>query len=325
MVLWVITILFIVVLEFSFAMRTEVSITRNYKEELQLYGMAEGGVQRAIAELVYKNDPRVQQLRRTLNPEDIPPEKKEWITDGRDYLLPFSQGECKIRVIGEGGKINLNLVYEATLRKIITQLDLEEEARDKIVDSILDWRDPDDFRRLNGAENDYYQSLPEPYDCKNGNFDSVEELLLVKGVTSELFYGRKGKQESEENLPPMGLKDIFSIYALGEQIDINSATLPVLRAVLGIPYEISQLIIKAREEKGFENSQDLLQRVPELTPFMGEIGRFILFRNTTPYYTIESKANDKEGGAVRAIKAIVKIDLREKKAHKIIQWLDSSV
>ena len=58
MVLWVITILSVVVLEFCFAMRTEVNIAKNFKEELQLYAMAEGGVQRAIAELVYKHDPR---------------------------------------------------------------------------------------------------------------------------------------------------------------------------------------------------------------------------------------------------------------------------
>ena len=47
MVLWVIAILSVVVFEFCFGMRTEVNITNNFKEELQLYAMAEGGVQRA--------------------------------------------------------------------------------------------------------------------------------------------------------------------------------------------------------------------------------------------------------------------------------------
>ena len=57
MVLWVITILSVVVLEFSYAMRTEVNITRNYQEELRLYAAAQGGIQRAIAELILKHDP----------------------------------------------------------------------------------------------------------------------------------------------------------------------------------------------------------------------------------------------------------------------------
>ena len=43
--------------------------------------------------------------------------------------------------------------------------------------------------RAQGAEDDYYMSLPEPYHCKNAHFDSVDELLLVKGVTPQLLYG----------------------------------------------------------------------------------------------------------------------------------------
>jgi general secretion pathway protein K len=46
MVLWVMAILSVVALEFSYAMRTEINITKNNKEDLQRYAMAEGGVQR---------------------------------------------------------------------------------------------------------------------------------------------------------------------------------------------------------------------------------------------------------------------------------------
>lgn len=323
MVLWVIAILSVMVLEFSFAMRTEVHITTNYKEELQCYAMAEGGVQRGIGELIYKLDPRIRQMRSTLKPEETPPEEREWIPDGRPYSLPFELGTCEIRIMSEAGKVNINAVSESTLRKIIGQLGLEEETKDIVVDSILDWRDPNDFYRVNGAENDYYQSLKDPYDCKNGNLDSIEELLLVRGITPDLFYGRKQTSTGEEaSVGRIGLKDIFTIYSFGEQVDINSATPFVLNAVLGIPQEVSQLMVKAREEKGFENQQDLLQRVPELTPFMGEIGRMILFRSTIPYYTIESRAKFKEGKTTRGLRTIVKIDLREKEGYKTIQWVD---
>lgn len=327
MALWIITILSVVVLEFSFAMRTEVHITKNFQEELQLYAMAEGGIQRAITELVYKHDPKVQEMRKTLNPNEIPPDKREWLTDGRDYKLSFDQGACEVRIIGEGGKVNINLVSETMLRKITTNVGVKIEARDTVVDSILDWRDPNDLYRANGAENDYYRSLKEPYDCKNGPLDAIEELLLVKGVTPDLFYGKKlgEKGEGEAKVDPVGLKDIFSIYATGEQIDINSAPLPVLKVVLGIPEEVARLIVRAREEKGFESQQDLLQRVPELANFYGEIGRLIIFRTLTPYYTVESRAKGKEGGSVRGLKVIIKVDPKEKGGYKIIQWLDSIV
>jgi general secretion pathway protein K len=213
------------------------------------------------------------------------------------------------------------------LRKIIMNLGLKIESRDVVVDSILDWLDADDLYRANGAENDYYRSLKEPYDCKNGPLDSVEELLLVKGVTPELFYGKKAtnKAEGGAKVDQIGLKEIFSIYAPGDQIDINSAPYPVLRGVLGIPEEISRLMVTAREEKGFESQQDILQRVPELAQFYGDIGRLISFRSLTPYYTIESRAKSKEGGSVRGLKVIIKVDPKERGGHKIIQWLDSIV
>jgi len=332
MVLWVITILTVVVLEFSFTMRTEINITKNFKEELQLYGIAQGGVQRAIAELILKHDARAQQLMKTMKTEEVTPEKKEWVADGRPYPVQFEQGECELRIMSEAGKININTISETTLRKLIGNLGLEVEKRDVVVDSILDWRDPDDFMRINGAENDYYQSLKEPYRCKNANLDSIEELLLVKGVTPELFYGRKGTKAGEEGAKAsvVGLKEIFSIYAPGEQVDINSASLPVLRAVLGLPNEVAKAILKAREEKGFQNQQDLLQRVPQLAAFASEItGRLAFSSTTTPlatvYYTIESRGKSKDGGAVRGLKTIVKIDRMDKKGYKIIQWVDALI
>jgi general secretion pathway protein K len=227
--------------------------------------------------------------------------------------------------MSEAGKIDINTVSENTLRKVVGNLGLQGEARDIVVDSVMDWRDPDDFSRVNGAENDYYQTLKEPYNCKNGNLDSIEELLLVRGVTPELFYGRKGTKNEEAGKGyPAGLKDLFSVYAQGEQIDINSASPIALRFVLGIPEEVSRRIVSAREEKGFESILDLRQRVPEfgLLPNVGEIESLLGTLSTTSYYTIESKAKNKEGGSNRGLKVIVKIDPREKKNYKIIQWLD---
>jgi general secretion pathway protein K len=324
MVLWVIAILSVVAFEFCFAMRTEVNVAQNFKEETQRYAMAEGGIERAIAELVYRNDPRIQQLRKALKPEEVSAEKREWMTDGRPYVLSFDQGTCEVRAMGEAGKVNINIVSDPTLRKIIGQFGLEGEARDIVVDSILDWRTPGEAHRVNGAKSDYYQSLKEPYDCKNGNFDSIEELLLVRGVTHDLFYGKKTKNEEEgTNADRVGLKDIFSIYASGEQIDINSASATTLKFVLGIPNEVAQEIVKGRAEKSYENQAELLQRVPELSAFMGTAGPFILFQSLSPYYTIESRGKNRDGGPVRGVKVIVKIDSQEKTGYKIIQWVDA--
>lgn len=314
-VIWVIAFLSILAVEFCFGTRTDLNMIKNLKEEIELYYSAQGGIQWAIAQFIYKHDQRIKELRKAILIEEEGKDlKKEWMGDGRIYKIPLENGECEVKVMAEDGKININMVSETVLRKIIGNLGLEESLRDGIVDSILDWIDPDDFYRLNGAENDYYQSLKEPYPCKNGPLDSIEELLLIKGINKDLFFGSKSTEG-------IGLKDIFSVYAMGEMFNINHATPVVLKTILGLPEPIIQGILTGRKEREFRNQMELLRRVPDLSPFMGEIGRRVLYSSNHPFYTIESRAKGLEN-RMYGIKAVVKIDAREKNRYKIVQWID---
>nr|WP_246112758.1 type II secretion system protein GspK [Allorhodopirellula solitaria] len=58
-----------------------------------------------------------------------------------------------------------------------------------IADAILDWIDTDTEPRPAGCEDEYYGTLPSPYSCPNEPLQSVEELLLVRGVTPQLLFG----------------------------------------------------------------------------------------------------------------------------------------
>ncbi len=60
---------------------------------------------------------------------------------------------------------------------------------EETADAILDWMDPDSEARDLGAEDDHYSGLSPPYAAKNGPLETVEELLLVRGVTPELLFG----------------------------------------------------------------------------------------------------------------------------------------
>jgi DNA uptake protein ComE-like DNA-binding protein len=59
----------------------------------------------------------------------------------------------------------------------------------QIADAILDWIDEDDVPREFGAEESYYLELSSAYSPRNGRLTSLDELLLVQGVTPELLYG----------------------------------------------------------------------------------------------------------------------------------------
>ncbi|MFN3485920.1 MAG: helix-hairpin-helix domain-containing protein [Planctomycetota bacterium] len=102
----------------------------------------------------------------------------------------------------EASKVNLNTAPKEMLL-------LLPGVTEEIADSILDWRDPDSTPGPNGAEDGYYLSLDPPYRCKNGPFETVEELLYVRGMTPEILYGRDAnrnglyeKHELEGNARP---------------------------------------------------------------------------------------------------------------------------
>ncbi len=86
-----------------------------------------------------------------------------------------------------------------------------------VADAILDWLDDDDEARPNGAELEFYSTLPTPYAPKNGPIDSVEELLLVRGVTPQLLFGvdanRNGVIDPAEQ--QMAMVDPNSMASLG--------------------------------------------------------------------------------------------------------------
>ncbi|RPI99290.1 MAG: hypothetical protein EHM36_16225, partial [Deltaproteobacteria bacterium] len=209
------------------------------------------------------------------------------------------------------------------LKKVIKYFVEIGEQRDIIVDSIQDWRDKDDLHRLSGAENAYYQSLPEPYNCKNGDFDTVEELLLVRGITPELFYGKKSKnQEEGEERVTVGLKDIFTVFSSATQVDINAASQEVLMALLGIPSELAKRVIEARGEKDFASVAELQLVVPEIAPYLLDSKGFLVVKLNMPYYTVTSWAKMTTGESKRGLECVLKIGNTEENGYKVLMWKD---
>lgn len=94
-------------------------------------------------------------------------------------------------MIDESSKLNLNV-----LPFWDEQVDVRSEVllalpgmTEDVADAILDWLDEDDESRDFGAESSYYRSQSPPYEAKNGPLDSLDELLLIRGVTPELLFG----------------------------------------------------------------------------------------------------------------------------------------
>ncbi len=320
LVLWVLTLLSVIVGEFCHAMRTEVNITRNFKEETQSYYIATAGVNRAIAELI-RNEVMPQKARYPDSEEEEDEEEIRWRVNTDIPAIYFGDGQFEVKIGNESGKVNINRADERLLRMMLNSFDLEDSDKDVIVDSILDWRDKNSLHRLNGAEDDHYRSLPEPYECKDDDFDCIEELLLVRGVTAEIFYD--------------GLRDMVTVYqgedsrykragrrtkrADSNKININAASLPMLRSLPQMTDDLVQDIIEYRKEDDFKS-------LTELLPIVGpDVYRAIvpyITLQTSPYFTIKSEGTVEGGQTYQGVQAMVEINTRLKKGYRMIQWVD---
>jgi general secretion pathway protein K len=318
LVLWILAFLSVLVGEFCLAMRTEINITTNFKEETLSYYYAKAGVNLATHRLLYGGIfPESIEGREEIRDE----EAVEWHLGSHIPPISFGEGSIEIEIENESGKININYADSGLLSMMLNPFDLDERDRDIIVDSIQDWRDADDLHRLNGAENDYYESLVHPYSAKNDHFGSVEELLLVRGVTPEIFYG--------------GLKEMITIYP-GEslssdnrikeppvnahRININAAPSMVLRALPEMTDDLVLSILEYRAEQPFLS-------IAQVAPIVGNdvygaISRY-LSTDLASHYTIRSTGMMTGSRTRRGVEVILEIDKASKHKYRIIEWLDN--
>ena len=108
----------------------------------------------------------------------------------------------------ESARINLNALTLAdsfTTNGGRTLLMSLPGMTEDVADSIMDWIDEDDETREYGAEYDYYQSLDPPYSPKNGPLDTVEELLLIRGVVPQLLFGQDANRNGMVDPTETGL------------------------------------------------------------------------------------------------------------------------
>lgn len=199
--------------------------------------------------------------------------------------IPFEQGQLTISIADEMGKIQVNALvnfpdgreFNESQRKMwerfsigLTALQEENESLEEtdpltIINSLKDWLDSGDddaITGLSGAETDYYESLDPPYACKNGPFDHLSEVRLVKGILPEIFDGIGGAA---------GLSAYLTVYGAeknGDQkftypglININTAELPVISAMLPIESaDFATLLVEYRVAvSGSQYTNDLTQ------------------------------------------------------------------
>lgn len=303
LVMWVLTILMVIVLSFSSMTRVETFSTLSFKEMTGEKFIAEAGIERGILELFYAINKDIKDI-----PQDgsiIIDESNIWKTDGSAYRDKIGDGDYSVTIVDEGGKIDINTAPDIVLRNLFKSIGVQDEDVDAIVDSIMDWKDPDDLRRLSGVESDYYMSLPTPYKAKNANFDVVEELILVKGISTDILFGTDKKR---------GIIDYLTVHSKQRRININAAPKEVLMAIPHMTPEIADAIIDYRQDKKINHINEIHgiigQGFTAMMPYISA-GRSNIF-------TIESVGYKAGGKGGYSIKATVIIE--DNKKYKYLYY-----
>ncbi|KAF0158503.1 MAG: proteinral secretion pathway protein K [Syntrophaceae bacterium] len=254
-VILIISILVAAALELNRSSRADIYSAANISDGLKLTYIAKSGFYGAAALLANSKNSYETLSDDWANAQVLSAQSKALFTKG--YFM--------VSIEDEQGKIPLNkLVTGSVVKEDIkdmllrllkqSEFKLNEREAAEIVDAIIDWIDADDTVSASGAESSYYRSLATPYAAKNATLDCIEELLMIRGITNELFAGTKKKP---------ALRQLVTIYGTGI-ISINTAPKMVLRALSpDITVELADKMDKYRRSKSNNlSSVDWYQKVP---------------------------------------------------------------
>ena len=257
------TILVAAALEYNRRARFAIISTAAVRDHLTMSNMADSGVYAAMALLVKD---RSESDFDSLQEDWANPEKIDEILQE----ISFEKGKLSVTITDELSKIQVNalvlypesrgfnqsqiMLWDRFLRYIGSEEQLKDDSDPvAIVNSVKDWLDSGDddaTTGLSGAESNYYEDLDPPYAGRNGPIPDLNELLLIKGITPELYYGKGETPGLSHHMTVHGMTlGAGTAFNWPGRININTADLPVLAALLGIENEeMAQSLYDFRQE-----------------------------------------------------------------------------
>ena len=278
-VIWVLSLLTIMAGSFALTMRRETTVISAVKDNAVALAIAETGVGIAQQMLFLKD------------------KNKRWRADGSIYHLAYQEAEIRVRLVSEHGKIDINKADEALLTEMMSSIDIELEQKQALVSAIIDWRDKDDLIQINGAEKDQYKQADLAYQPTNKEFQLIDELQMVLGMTNEIY---------------QQLKPLITVYSKQKQVNLQVASKEVIQAIGGLDSEILDEYLQQR----IENSLAQLP-APEY-PAAGNSGKKQNGSNKA-VYTVISQARFL-GELASGVKVTLKKSKKRDNPFQILSW-----
>jgi len=252
MVLWVSAALAAIGFSLASTVRGEAERTGTAVDDLRSYYLAVGGVQRGMVELLWSA---------------LHPGQRALPRGATTVDYQFPSGIVRLDILPEAGKLNVNFAPVVDLVRLMIVLGAPEDQAREIAGGIAHWRGGG---APAGSYDGFYQAQVPSFRAPRASFQEIEELLLVKGVTPDLFYGTYVPVETGDG-PARGMRlvrrggmaDCLSVYGSKAQVDANTAAPAVLAAIGLSPYAVNALLERRSRAPLTEG---------ELAAFMGGLG-----------------------------------------------------
>jgi general secretion pathway protein K len=197
---------------------------------------------------------------------------------------PLTVGNCELRLQDSAGKLSLWYPHYDILKNLLLAKGVSSADSSVANDSLMDWIDEDDLKRLNGAESYYYKmEQSRPYGARNDRFlQTTGELALVKGFQGQVYDLVKDEM----------------LETVTGSFNFNTADANLLSAVLGTGLQEAQSLVQLREKKGILLPAELIAAGGNGLTLTDDY--FSMFPSMKVAVTIASRINE-AGDSVRAI------------------------
>ena len=251
MVLWISAALAAVAFSLANTVRGETDRTSTEIDEVRGYYLATGAVDRAAVELLWSVSSSAEARKIK--------QGSAWV----DYTFPT--GVAHVELIPETAKLDVNSVPPDRLMRLVTALGVEPGTAMEITQGIL-------ARRGGGGA---ISPPPGPsFSPPGASLQEIEELLSVRGVTPEIFYGTYVPAQGDPGageprlIRRRGLVECLSVFGSASQVDANTAD-PAVLAALGLTPDGVQLLLRERVVPLTP------ERLAKLQPVLGPAGQLL--------------------------------------------------
>ena len=142
----------------------------------------------------------------------------------------------------------------------------------------------------------------------------------MQGVTPEIYYGQKRMSEAGSPVQFYGLQNYLTTFGDLQQINLNSAPIPVLAAVPGLDYSSAAMIADMRSQMPFSSPTEIAEQIP------GIAGEALSYLGTAPssVYTVDSRGKIEGSNVLSRIRAVIRVDGSGRKGYQILYWNEAN-